>query len=495
MTSRAITLSAVLHMFSLAYAQEVLKGQVVDLETGKPLPFVNISVASSNQGTVSNADGEYTLSIAGFIQEVSVQFSYMGYESLRLPVSELQKVGAVRLKPAIISLRAVTVSDKPVTAESILREVRRRFEQNHPNRPSLQQVFLHKYEKTPFPKSNSITVKESNFVGMDKGTFNELFEMLPEEFNDYRDATFELYQGDKEMKIVPQKGVSLEEGSMETLGKEMEKKLDTFMKDIKMSEQDKDLYYKFRTGIFSFKADQKSNSDSVTFGSDSVNYLVNTNVINAEVQLLLRDYTTIDSKNWEFITDPGKYQYTLEKPTVLNDELVYVISFAPEKNGLFEGKAFISAMTYGVLELDFAFAEGKQAEDFEVLGVAHVMKYRQGRVIFEKEGMGYRLKYLYVHQNEAGEIDRDFSIMKKEKRFLVDKELNEIKLSANLAFDTHSWWELLVMEHKEITEADFEKVQQPSTMKFMKEYAYTPEMWGSTAIAPTTDLKQFKRTE
>ncbi len=51
------------------------------------------------------------------------------------------------------------------------------------------------------------------------------------------------------------------------------------------------------------------------------------------------------------------------------------------------------------------------------------------------------------------------------------------------------------MEHEEITEAEFESTQHPAIMKFKKEYAHTPEMWGSTAIAPTADLKKFKRAE
>lgn len=209
---------------------------------------------------------------------------------------------------------------------------------------------------------------------------------------------------------------------------------------------------------------------------------------------MLGNYANLKSKNWEFINKAQKYHYELKEITSINDELVYEISFTPRRGGLFEGVMYISMENYAILQLDFAFAEGKKNENFQLLGVGHSMNFKKGHVIFEKGKGGYFLKYLYAQQNESASIDRDFTILKKQKRFLIDKTVNTLKFEAELSFAIYSSWELLILNREPIDVAQFEKVNQPRVIKFKKEYAYTPEMWNNrTVIAPTSALKEFKR--
>jgi len=157
---------------------------------------------------------------------------------------------------------------------------------------------------------------------------------------------------------------------------------------------------------------------------------------------------------------------------------------------------FVSMLSYAVLQLDFAFAAGVQTEQFDLFGFEHSMNMKRGRVIFEKGKNGYFLKYVSAFQQETARVERDFSILKKEKRFLTDKELSELKLELEIFFDINSSWELLMLESQEIEQPGFEAVKQPLLTKFKIEYAYTPEMWNNrTVLAPTAELKKIKRRE
>ena len=106
---------------------------------------------------------------------------------------------------------------------------------------------------------------------------------------------------------------------------------------------------------------------------------------------------------------------------------------------------------------------------------------------------GYFIKYVYAEQDEFASIDRNFSIMRKKKRFMFDKELNEMKFSADMNFNIHGNWELLVMSNQDEI-ASFDDIEEPKKVKFKKEYAHTPAMWeNSTIVAPTSELSNYKR--
>jgi len=478
-----------------------VSGTVLDAETKLPLPFTNIGVVGQNRGTVSNSEGQFVLDMQGLSPQDQIMFSYVGYETLKIAASELQALGDVHLKPASINLHGVAVYSRSLTAEEIIKMVRKNYDINYPQVASRQRIFLHKYDRTPFPEENQITLKKTDFVGLEKSTFDELFRKLPREFVEYQDALVELYTNADARKVIPLEGVSMEESSMQDLSREMETKLGAFFEDIEKSEKDDDIYYKFRSGVLAIKAGHKNDQTSTERSiwemnkNDSLHYYVKTGLVTADIGFLLNDYSRLKSTNWEFINSTGKYEYTLGDLTLLNDEPVYEISFSPKNRGLFEGVMYISTATFAVLQLDFAFAAGKTNENIHMLGFGHSMNFKQGRVIYEKGEGGYFVKYIYAKQHETASIERDFTVMKKQKRFLVDKELSEIKLETELQFDMQTAWELLVIDRERIGTEVFEQAKQPFAMKFRKEYAYSPDMWtNSTVIAPTSELKKYKRT-
>ena len=60
-----------------------VSGTISDQETGEPMPAVTVVVQGSNQGTVSNVDGFYEISVP---QGSTLIFSFVGYLSQEIPV-------------------------------------------------------------------------------------------------------------------------------------------------------------------------------------------------------------------------------------------------------------------------------------------------------------------------------------------------------------------------------------------------------------------------
>lgn len=480
---------------------EKVSAQIIDAETGEPLPFTTIQVEGMSRGTVANIEGRFLLDINGLPDDAKILVSHIGYEVRSFSVKELSEMETIKMKVSPLNLQTVQVYSKTLTAEEIIELIVENYKENYPSPTQKQQIFFHKFEKTPFGDENQIKLKKSNFPGMDKNTIKEIFDKLPDQFVEYQDAIVELYQNGDKKKLTAQKAISLEEGSMKDLSKEMEEKFGAFIEDLEQSKNEEDVYFKFRSGIFAAKMDTNEDSDEEDqdeslFGDDSLHYNVPTGFVKGELSRLIKDYSTLEGENWEFLTKTSKYRYDLEKVTLFNEEVVYKINFIPKPRGLYQGTMFVSTQSYAILQLDFEFGEGKSDQNFQLLGVGHSMKYKRGRVIFEKDNDGYFLKYIYARQKEYASIERNFSIMKKQKRLLFDKELNEIKLSVDLQFDMDSNYEILVQKREKISKSEFENIKERSKVKYKIEYSNSPDIWkNQTVLAPTNELTKFQRTE
>lgn len=88
-------------------AQELrITGQVIDANTGEPLPGVNVLEQGTTNGTITNIDGNYVLVLSGEGQ--SLEFSYIGYVKQTIPVDG-RNVLNVELKPDLKELDEVVV--------------------------------------------------------------------------------------------------------------------------------------------------------------------------------------------------------------------------------------------------------------------------------------------------------------------------------------------------------------------------------------------------
>lgn len=106
---------AIVMMFAwinLSVAQVIVNGVVKDKESRKELPNVAISVEGSNVGTVTNADGEFTLKLSEEDAAKGLLVSHIGYTNIRIPKAGMQGEKqrlTVWLTPYVLTLKDVYV--------------------------------------------------------------------------------------------------------------------------------------------------------------------------------------------------------------------------------------------------------------------------------------------------------------------------------------------------------------------------------------------------
>ncbi len=473
-----------------------IKGLVLDKESKEVLPYASIAVSGKSIGTISNSDGRFVLSAEHIQSDDSILISYMGYETLKLPYDQARSQSSFYLKPVNIKLSEVKIYSRNLSVEEIIERTVDNYAKNHPKLNQRQRLFVHSFIQTPFSRQNSARVVKSNFAGMDQEKFNTIFNKIPAVFTDYNDAIFDLYSFDSKHKLKPVQGISLAEGDQDVLLKEIELQMADIIADFESAVKNPDVYYKFKTGIFGFKFNpsEDENNDAKHDEDDSLSFKIPSVSIKYETNKLIREYSTLDGDNTGFLKRKSKYHFKLENIEFYNGELVYRIKFTPKRSGLFEGEIFISTSDFGIHQMDYAFAKGKSTENIKILGFGHAINYRKGRVIFEKGNEHYHLKFILAEKVEMAAIDRKFSFLKKEKRFLIDKELSQIKFDVDLLFNVKSKWELLVLDHEPITEIEFKELEEAKFMNFKKELAHSPKDWENrTYIVPGEELLKYTR--
>ena len=127
MTRRLLALSVFLCSALVAvHAQSVIRGQVIDGETGDPVFAAGVLVQGSTTGTSTDFDGRFRLEVASL--PVTLNVSFIGYATLTLDVnSAAEEVRAVLQPDAVLMEEAQVVGSRiderqkqgPLTVESM----------------------------------------------------------------------------------------------------------------------------------------------------------------------------------------------------------------------------------------------------------------------------------------------------------------------------------------------------------------------------------------
>lgn len=100
-------LMAFMFVSIFAWSQDrTIRGTVTDGETGEALPGVNVVVKGTTSGTITNVEGQYSLSVSGSAQ--TIVFSSVGYETDEEEINNRSTID-MTLMPDIQSLSEVVV--------------------------------------------------------------------------------------------------------------------------------------------------------------------------------------------------------------------------------------------------------------------------------------------------------------------------------------------------------------------------------------------------
>lgn len=109
----------------------IINGTVKEKKSGKRVGYVNISLSDSNIGTMTNADGEFSLKIKSTDKNVNLLASCMGYKNSRVNVQVPQNAElTIYLKPDEFLLDEIKVY--PNDPRSIVEIAMRKIDINYP---------------------------------------------------------------------------------------------------------------------------------------------------------------------------------------------------------------------------------------------------------------------------------------------------------------------------------------------------------------------------
>lgn len=130
-TLRNYALIAAMLMASVVtFAQSKITGTVVDSETGEGLPGASVLIKGSSNGTITDYNGEFSLTVNG--QTATVVVSFVGFKTIEksINLSETQSLGAISLEygsdelSPVEVLASVAVERKtPVAVSAITKEL------------------------------------------------------------------------------------------------------------------------------------------------------------------------------------------------------------------------------------------------------------------------------------------------------------------------------------------------------------------------------------
>jgi len=195
----------------------VIRGKVIDTETGLPLVFAGVAVQGSNVSTVTNLDGEFILKVSE-AEAGKVEFSFIGYKNKVMAIEDMKTNGqrnVIELETAMIPIREIIV--KPMVPEEILEQVISRFNENYTSVPNEMTGF---YRETIKKNRSYISIGEA-VVEIFKAPYQ----------NDLRFDAVRIYKGRKSNDVQKMDTVlfKLQGGPTTTLYLDIVKNPETFL--------------------------------------------------------------------------------------------------------------------------------------------------------------------------------------------------------------------------------------------------------------------------
>jgi erythromycin esterase-like protein len=121
-----------------------VKGQIIDIESNKPIPYAHIKLDNTSIGTTSNNYGFFDI-VVGNKKEIII--SSIGYNTLVVRVDDFfEKNMKIKMSPQIYILEEVIIS-APITEETIIKKAFENIGNNYVQHPYSLDIFYRNVKK------------------------------------------------------------------------------------------------------------------------------------------------------------------------------------------------------------------------------------------------------------------------------------------------------------------------------------------------------------
>jgi len=471
------------------FGQQQVRGVVLDADTDKAMSFVNIAVVGSTYGTVSNQNGEFTINLEKIDQTDSIAFYYIGYETFTTEICDLRDGMTVKLKEKPVKLRTIAIIANPYSPKELIKKALERKEDNYPRIAQKREVFKRR-NSASYINTFDLLLKKSTIPEVDESIVKEMVDSIPKYNRSYTDHLYTLYtiptdSANTNNKVEGIKKVILKEddgGELDRIEKVLTEILDT--------QTDDKTFLKYKTGPFFFK---ESHVQVSGLEDDST---VNANNRNDSLNLRNKEMLySLDGDldwDWDFIQKPNRYKYQNNGIIGIGGEDAYALSFTGIVGAGYHGMIYISVETYAILRIEYSLKERKKEKGIKLLGVHYNEEEDAGLLLFEKDEFGYFLKYSMRKSANRYGVKRPFEIIRKQKRFPLNKKLYEIDLDMNLQGYQESCHETLVVFREKFNEENFAAIQERG-VKPERITSHSDSIWeGYSIIEPTKQMKEYQ---
>ena len=484
---------------SSTYAQDTadttisIRGVVIDIDKDSPLAYTNIYVLRTGKGVISNEKGFFSLDVSDLKTTDSIRFQFIGYSAQTFVLSQLDTLTGVYLKEKIINLGETLIFGNAPDPKSIVKKVLENKEQNYKTNTTKKNVFIRKRYVDDTEKFE-LKLKKSSIPFVDEELIKKAQENIAKASSYYTDYLGDIYtSGNKSdsinFKLNPVRIVSLKQEDSSELDK-LDSLLTNMFKDTKENE-----YWRIKSGVIGTKIKlDRQDDESENPQNDTLKNLKTLSYYTSEYKRQLQYTSLNDDKDWEFLHKTSKYDYVLTGGTSVNGEDVYIIDFMPSGSGNFQGRMFISIETNALIRADYEYAEGKSGIDVQLMGVGYAENKFNGSIYFEKSDSTYAVKYFSKKTGASTSFERSISLVKKRKRFLFNKKLNQIKVMIETSQDWEYSFEYLVIDEQQISDAKFSAFKQPQKAQIIYVEQFDEKLWkGYSIIEPTQQMKEYKK--
>ncbi|MGL2966298.1 carboxypeptidase-like regulatory domain-containing protein [Flavobacterium sp. XGLA_31] len=481
--------------------------KITDADTGESIPFANIKV-NDTANLISNAEGYFTLSESNNTASTQLLVSYMGYAPLQTTLAALKdQQYVIQLKPGIVALDDITVSNEKPNVDSIMAAVKRNLKLHYKGNGLAFKDQLFTRNSSGFvPKKVDITIdKSTGFSKEQLKTTNadlkifgdKLIKQPPFGFKDllcnyYTTLTT---KNDKPLfvsKLEAVKAASLRNSeqavSLEDMKEMVEK---TFLKHL-----DPNKFYRLKSGLFGSR-DTISLKDGMHEKNSKSKPETTVSKARTDMMTTLYRNNFMQSEKFDFLNQLESYTYTYEGKVYKSDEdYVYIIRFTPDKSkAKYTGKLYISVTDYAIVRCDYTLAEGKTLNSFNMkflLGVKSSENVNKGTVIYKKNpmGTGYYLQYAAMETGQYIYVNRPLKFIE-----LTDAEKDVVSFNIKVEGNMINKTELLNLNREETSNVAVEQFKEKD-FDYTPLKRYDPSFWKEySVIEPLEAMKQLKAEE
>lgn len=499
MNIKKLTVVSITLLSSLALSAQTISSTIIDKKTNEPIPYATIQL-SEHKGIITNEEGKFSITLDEQLKKIdSIYISSMGYQKVGIALNTITD-SIIYIEPKAIELSGVFISNKNLSIDEIIDNIKENVGQNYSKDLSHKKLFYRQSDFSDLNKMN-IKFKKSTIKEFNKKFIDSVISIIPRKSAYYTEALCDLYGNFDKQKLNIIKGAELydksNDGSMEALSEKLE---DILKKNVKPNS-----YLKIKSGWI---LGTKVQMDSIFDANDEAaevknevekpnknqeNYFLNYR--KSSLKNLLSSMFFQEDSKLNFIDKSGRYKFELIDYTTIDDSSVYIINFEPKRGADFKGTIYVNTQDFAIMRVDYENV--KNLKNFGLLGISFHDTMYKGKTIFTKGADGkYSVRYIEKTRGNVFGIDRPLKIIEKNKFVKGKRKQNELSLGLDIGAGEISKYEVVVFDSQPITESEYESSKENKSIKPQYLSKYDPEFWkGYNIIEPNTAIKQFTAIE